>query len=251
MDVKTRAIEWNKTHVERRREIQKKYREKQKNKSKNDPKYSIGEIGFKTKKASYEYVKAKMYALMPCLVDKNHPSYKFLADLTMRKPDSFRITAHPIYGKTPHLILINGVEEEDVSWVRCSRFDYLPKKQKHRLDNAMRMSVVDQILDWKREHYKQKNKCNFCMKNVECHVDHIYPFSGIKKEFLKTTKLKIPTLFKDELTVVWFRDEDIEFKNAWDQYHKEKAKYQFLCPFCNMSKGSKKHKLASAAQDQS
>ena len=109
------------------------------------------------------------------------------------------------------------------------------------LNLAMRMAVVDQIIEYKKEIGKN-GKCVICgIETTKYEADHIIPFKVIKNKFLETEN-HIPTEFYKDTNhtcVLIFRKEDEAFSKRWQEYHKNESKYQVLCSLCNQKKGSK------------
>ena len=86
--------------------------------------------------------------------------------------------------------------------------------------------------------------CFICKKDDAIfEIDHVIPFSRIKKDFLETIdKSTIPKKFIDDTETTCnpiFRKEDEILENQWKEYHKKYAIYQVLCVNCNRRKYNK------------
>lgn len=211
-------------------------------------KYYIGELGFKTKKASYEYTKNIIYSLGQCKINKNHKYFNFFCDLIQNHENkkekigcgikNFIIKSNLIFKKYLSVFIErNDNTLMDFSWVCCAKHTF--NNQKHNLIQAMRYSIKPQIYEFKKH---QKIKCQICFAEdkIQYDVDHKAPsFKKISETFLKNNNS--PKTFADHPNAYHaiFYEKDKEFKNKWNQYHKENAILQILCHECNLKKGSK------------
>ena len=125
------------------------------------------------------------------------------------------------------------------SWVYCCQFK--PRTTSENLTRAMRNTISIDTIKYKQN--QAELICNYCKTTDEpyenYHVDHDTPsFKTLKHNFLQTTKLQIPVLFGDCKinNLLCFKDEDIEFKNQWYEYHKRNSTFQILCKKCNSRK---------------
>lgn len=125
-----------------------------------------------------------------------------------------------------------------------------------KLTSAMRTAIYDQILLYKKRTFGVR-KCSSCSMMTLLEVDHIIPFSFLRDRFLELVKKKAyPALNLPTLTIpIHFKwngtgpiggqwmfldnDNDEYFKRAWQQFHAEEAKFQFLCERCNKDKSNK------------
>ena len=131
---------------------------------------------FKTKKQSYDHVKAKIYKLGECDVANDSPeNFQFFKSLV-----SFKI---PI-----------------ISWCDCAKnshtkHDNLNEAMRHYIFNSMKQYKLKQY-----EEHKEKLKCVNCESTSFLQTDHVKSFYSIKNDFLKKTmyglKLLIAMLMK-------------------------------------------------------
>jgi hypothetical protein len=125
----------------------------------------------------------------------------------------------------------------DISYVHC-----ITGRQPNWLLSAMRNSIRDQIIDFKRQ--EEDDTCEDCGVSSEfrrMEVDHKHPpFKVLANNFLKIKK-NHPKSFDEcpETCVTLFKQEDIEFEEEWQTYHELHATLQILCFVCNSKKGSK------------
>lgn len=136
-----------------------------------------------------------------------------------------------------------------VSWRECARRtrarrrDALPTVE-HRLTSAMRDAVRRQLVQWRKLQFGRPH-CAQCRRFGGLQVDHVSPsFSDLKTMFLLLecdSERVPPTEFalRAASGSSIFRKEDQAFKRRWQQFHKERATFQFLCPMCNRKKSNR------------
>jgi len=136
-----------------------------------------------------------------------------------------------------------------VSWRQCARRtrarrrDALPAEE-HRLTSAMRDAVRRQLLQW-RKLQSGRPQCAQCGRFSNLQVDHVSPsFSDIKAMFLlleRDSERIPPTEFalRAASCSSVFCKQDQTFKRRWQQFHKERATFQFLCSTCNQKKSNR------------
>ena len=215
-------------------------------------KYFIGNIGFQTKKATYEYAKKKITKLGECIVYREKKEdYDFLYGLLCNHDeklekigcgiDRFEIRRSEFGWKSLGTFIIrNDGSEIDFSWVYCCQF----KRRSIITDltNAMRYSIYDQTNDYKNNNELVCSYCKLDTKNKkDYHTDHDSPsFKIIKEDFLldlESDDELYPVEFDGGFgNATCFRESDTEFKKKWQSYHKKKARYQILCATCNLKK---------------
>lgn len=214
-------------------------------------KYYIGDLGFKTKKECKNYTSELINSLGCCIINKDSLHYNFFNNLLKNHPkeeekksvgiDYFYIVPNPMRKKC-YQTMIKRIDDSiiDFSWVYCCKFK--ERTVAEELVRSMRSALKDDITKYKRS--QTKLICNYCKSVDELyedfHVDHDDPsFRTIKDNFLKLTTLLPPLEFGncDKYKITIFKDEDIDFKNEWVDYHNKNCKFQILCKSCNLKKG--------------
>ena len=131
-------------------------------------------------------------------------------------------------------LIKNDGTTDDISYIKCIQ---KPSKDSN-LKSAMRYAIVDQILEF-------KNNCNeliceICQSDYIIQIDHIILFKQLYNDFLSQNTLLIPTSFENTyFNSAKFKDDDVEFKNSWDEYHKKHAILRCLCNKCNLTRSKK------------
>jgi len=213
-------------------------------------KYYIGELEFKTKKECENYTRNIINTLGCCIINKDHEQFNFFYDLIKNHPncddkkgngiDYFYIEPNPMAKKYYQTIIkrLDG-SETDFSWVLCCQFK--ERTASDDLLRSMRTAIKDDIIKYKQNQFQLI--CSFCKNENELyenyHVDHDNPsFKTLKDQFLHLTKKQIPSSFGSceifNLTI--FKDEDVDFKNDWVDYHNNNCNFQILCEKCNLTK---------------
>lgn len=143
------------------------------------------------------------------------------------------------------IIIIKTDESEiDISW-KCA-ITGKPKGNKHDLMSAMRSSVDEQILRFRKNN---KAKCALCPNTDKLHVDHIIHFDEIVLNFInimESKKIKIPDTFgdtNDDTHRRCFLEIYNNFKNEWIEYHNKHATLRILCQTCNLTRTKTKNKI--------
>lgn len=126
---------------------------------------------------------------------------------------------------------IGGLKQEDISWTKCRAVTGAAPRSK--LLSALRHAVSPQVAEFKE---KAEKVCVQCGGGTPFHVDHIYPFSCLVKEFRSTHPT--PTVFTDEVGNQLGFGNDKGYAEEWCAYHRDKARLQLLCASCNLKKGS-------------
>jgi hypothetical protein len=121
-----------------------------------------------------------------------------------------------------------------VSWVAC----VTQKIRKiDQLTQSMRSAIAYQMTEYRTRH--PVKKCALCECDYEprIEVDH-YPilFSTIKKMYLEQfTEIDsvVPKTFRFCQSRFCFKQEDMNWQVAWEQFHLNHARYRYLCDKCN------------------
>jgi hypothetical protein len=209
---------------------------------------------YKTQGEFENFVKNFIYneiGLCDDIKNKYPEKYKIIIELLKRHPDfnnktqnmyNIKIVTDTLNKSAYKIMIINNDNTEiDISW-RCA-ITGKHKNNKHELVSAMRSSIDDQILKFKKEN---KNICELCNNKNNLHVDHILHFDELVFNFIKITKNTIPYNFNDTNDNTHrrcFLNEDIEFKIEWIDYHKKNATLRILCQNCNLSRKKSKCKI--------
>lgn len=106
---------------------------------------------------------------------------------------------------------------------------------------AYRIAVDDQIIAFKQQH--QDRGCAECGSRVALQVDHFISFVDLLHKF-EANESELPTQFDDdEFHRKRFRQEDADFANRWQEFHKQSAQLRILCGECNRRrKGRKRYR---------
>jgi len=205
---------------------------------------------FKTKKSLGDYTRdlLKRNGCCESLKTLNEDDWRFLINLCIRHPDEdkwsdiedFSIQFDE-FNKTKlcFYIITSKGRKKTISINKCvNGFD-----DENKLSRAMRNSIEYQIMEFKNSN---KSRCSICF--IRCDVldvDHKHPktFKNIRDEFLKTTKLKIPTQFSKGLnSTTIFCEEDDDFEEQWCLFHQSEAKLRYLCKPCHATVTNKHSK---------
>ena len=213
------------------------------------PKYYIGELEFKTKKDCETYTRNIINTLGCCEIKKDNAYFIFFNNLIKNHPkyelkkgagiDYFFIVHNPI--AKGYQTMIKNIDNAITifSWNQCCEFKVRPIN--HYLVDSLRNAIKDDTIKYKCS--RSKLICNLCKTEnklyEEYHVDHDNPsFLILKNDFLQLTTKNIPSLFSEceKYNFTIFKDEDIDFKNEWIEYHNKHCNFQILCCKCNLSK---------------
>lgn len=153
----------------------------------------------------------------------------------------FEVLPNPNNKKYFHIMLVkeDGFKE-GFSWSNCCRLERFKNEKRNYYNEfcvACRSSISDDTYN-----YRLNNQNRICVKcgcdqNIE--VDHIYPFKLIVDEFIKKNKIQLEEIkYKKDFM---FRDNfrDLDLKEKFIEFHRQKAEYQYLCKTCNLKKGCK------------
>jgi len=165
-----------------------------------------------------------------CEVFKQHSDYpeKFIGFVDIK------INYNPVYKKELVVYIIKEDGKiDDVSVLN----NCITGKPKNNLKIAMRVSIEDQIKEYKNNNCKIF--CEICHSYERLEVDHhsdISPFAKLYDDFMKMNNLPIPEKFDNtESHMKCFNELDRDFQKKWIQYHKENAVLRTLCSTCNNS----------------
>lgn len=207
--------------------------------------FILNGITYKTKDATKKAIQQKIKELDLCIINQQHKDFLFFKDLIELHENrnikigcglkQFHIRRNPM-SYNERTLFIERTDDTEDSW---SYKACLNIKQ-NDLTAALRSAIGQFTTTYKNQ--VQKLFCAYCNTNIgPFHVDHkTIPFSKIKDDYLKNTKIKIPNTFTKEPTYfnVIFKDEDKTFVEEWIEYHNSKADYQILCHTCNIKKSN-------------
>ena len=125
----------------------------------------------------------------------------------------------------------------DFSWIKCVTGKFTNIKQD--LITAMREAINEQT-----RRFRSNNKliCQLCKCiSGNFHVDHDSPSFKILSDNFLIKNPKHPKSFCEDKDIHWkkFLEEDEQFKQKWQEYHKKNATLQILCQQCNLRKSKK------------
>lgn len=126
--------------------------------------------------------------------------------------------------------------EVDVSWRKCvTQHDAGPR---HRLLQAMRQAVVDQIIEAIALWELTEPPCPMCGKPIErreAHVDHEVPFNALARRFL-ALHADTPTEFGEDARThqCRFLPRDDDFARAWRAFHADHCMLRVTHSQCNL-----------------
>lgn len=212
---------------------------------------------YKTQGEFEKFVKQTIYNDIGICYDvKNkHPDkYNLLIKILERHPEwdskslnmrTIKINNDALNAKALQTIIIKDSEEVDISW-RCA-ITGKHKSKKSELMMAMRVSVQEQICDFKRT--CGIYCCELCGHNKTLDVDHNdeknSAFDELVHNFVDDNN-DIPDTFgelKDLTNRRCFLEKDYIFRDKWVEYHREHAKLRILCHKCNISRPKTKKKI--------
>jgi hypothetical protein len=167
---------------------------------------------------------------------KNHPE----ADEKLAGVVDFSIRKNKL-GNGIALYIINQTPDPlDVSWVSCALRK--GKSRKESFNCALRVSIYDQIRDYKALPDTNTTRCTICLKQelTSCHVDHVITFKTLVDKFVATQPqqpFEYPTAFTEcNDGTNMYRLTDTVMEKAFQQLHKEDAILRITCAQCNLSR---------------
>ena len=205
-----------------------------------------------------KYVKHLIYEVIgPCddIKTKHSDKYEILIKLLERHPEfelktenmtNLKIMRDALNRRAYKIMIVKNCEEVDISWKCAITAKGKPKKE--LLMSAMRVSVQDQIYEFKRN--CTNRYCEICNSEELLQVDHNdqinSAFDELAYNFVNESKMEIPETFdelNDNTHRCCFSEKDRAFKDKWAEYHRQNAKLRILCRICNISRPKTKIKL--------
>ena len=128
-------------------------------------------------------------------------------------------------------IIKNNGEIDNVSVMN----NCITGKPKDNVKIAMRVSIIPQIIDYKKN--QSIHKCELCGETENIEIDHHSekkPFAKLYDDFMAINTQPIPTVFQDTMShMKCFSGIDKKFEDDWTIFHKENAILRMLCRQCN------------------
>ena len=165
-------------------------------------------------------------------------------------PGHARISGLRAFVRRDALVLQAQVDQRSrwlaVSWLKGAERRHVPDaaaRARSTLTAAMRESVKYQLMAWRRQ--QQAVVCAGCRTTTAAmHVDHRDPpFVIIKDEFLAAHADEAPGTFVGGGRSGRCRLPAGPFCAAWQQWHRRRATFQYLCRTCNLRKGKRTEAL--------
>jgi hypothetical protein len=224
---------------------------------------TIGPLEFPSGKAAVDYTRNLITELgKGAQIPSTHPNYQFFTDLLNNHEDVPRKIGSGIVSfgiqrnkRDQHcletFVLRTDGTKETFSWVSCAKKQFMTPEQ--LLYKALRNTIEPQIHTFRRI---TPEVCKGCKQHIHCSVDHKSPtFYQLTQKFLSLPPNNpVPTTFRKQgrTNSELFKEEDIEFANEWEIFHKENAVLQMLCVMCHKEKTAADSRLhAEQRRDQS
>jgi hypothetical protein len=216
---------------------------------------TLGEFTFKTKKELRETInkiKDEYLQNNNGIIPKDSDLHKMLHELLRRnktskwlyrKFDSFLVKYnHDCY----NVLAIHAKQfDSSVKMIGLTRlitnidhdFVDIEAQIRKNLKTAMRQCIQPQVNFFKSLHDDVPLICENCDSTKKLQVDHILPFSLIRRKFIESVGSEnLPDEFDWEDCLPSFKKRDAEFSTGWCNFHKKFATYQILCKPCNLAK---------------
>jgi hypothetical protein len=200
-------------------------------------------------KAQEEKIRNLLLPLVHRTVDKNHQSFPDLLKIMAAQPqwehklnniEMFRVTRRRRYKSLLLQLKVIRCTGGLTRWLTVSWKKGTEKKRKepNPLVSALRNAINGQSLTWGRSNWVGKC-CAHCNGTNLLQVDHMDPqFALIRKEFIASFPdgYEFPDTFKPSKRGPRFLPINIGFTRKWQKYHRQQARYQWLCRDCNCKK---------------
>ena len=101
---------------------------------------------------------------------------------------------------------------------------------------ALRHAIRDQTFGYKKTSFTPGMACANCYEELvwsETQVDHVVKFRDLCSTFLNAHGHHKHPLVDNRESGVVFGEDDAEYMQTWQKYHKQHAKLQLLCAACN------------------
>lgn len=224
----------------------------------------VGNEIFKSKKALEDHVRLILKDIHnnnKGIIYNRHEYFEFLINLIKRHKDSiekigkgveyFKVVL-PLLSSTKgglqlRIKQINLEDEITCSWRHC--ISQKSESNMSALKSAMRNTIRPQIIEFRDKLINEGIfHCCKCGNSINVEIDHNsdlnLSFAKISGDFIENNKDNLPIKFKDNSDDYdkrkEFLEKDINFKNNWYEYHKEKCSLRALCDNCNGSNKKQK-----------
>ena len=216
------------------------------------PKFTICDIPFTSVKECENYVRKILMETdeTNSVQEKNLEAFNFLVELAKRHPSyekkfrdfkDFKINRNALQQHKFELNIINNDDSiTTISWITCCSGK--PKPIKELFSEALRTSVRQQIIDFRRSaNLSQCKLCSCTLLDKEIHIDHHEPhFCEIVKNFMKIYKdeIIIPERYDnmENTNELVFKEADNWIGELFSKYHLDNATLRVLCMNCNLSR---------------
>lgn len=194
-----------------------------------------------------DYVSKLLLRIGKCesVKTKSIENYSFLSKILNNHPEKERkgvtkmndIMIHPFDSNKPvrksadlQVFVVTDDKIESISWLKS--IDGIENSVEQKLYRAMRYSVKNQIILFKKKSIRQ---CEICSKTNDLTADHLIKFRDLFQSFIKENP-KYPKLYgRGTRGEEIFRVQDKEYELLWQRYHQTNAKLRVLCYDCNQS----------------
>jgi hypothetical protein len=193
------------------------------------PKFNIGKFEYKSKKEATERVQRilNVEGLDPGdnrqIIEElllMHPR----SDVLSIASDTIAIRYDPEHSSSKQFYITfeNGTTDA-FSYKTCLNGKY---NVRQRIIRKFRNSIVDQIVEFRSEHFKRGDHCPLCDHPMAtCNVDHVTKFRNLLSQFLATKNQSIESLVANDSSSLLIEE--------WVKYHADNADLRVICPDCN------------------
>lgn len=209
--------------------------------------YALGSEVFRTKTEVTKYCQ-KLKTIGSEYLPGSFEFDFLVALIRQGHPDAIERLATPVvcfsvvpdgWGSSCFNVRYCGGVEDTISYRICVRGlgKSIEEQQKaaieHMLRRAMRQSIAHQIDDFRRS----RKRCDACKRRsgrLEIHHKRESTFKDLCEYFLCICA-PAPTNFDwhPDTPRCYFREQDIDFKRSWVQFHAAAARLEALCPRCH------------------
>jgi hypothetical protein len=212
--------------------------------------------GYKTQLDKKNYVRKLLQEIGLCESVKavSQSAYNTIYDLVLNHPEaaekldgvvdfSIKKNKSTKYKDGPGIaldIIKEARTSIDVSWVCCALGKGKPLKGS--FNGALRVSIQDQIQDYRAHPDTDTTRCTICLKQqlTSFHVDHVITFKKLVDKFVAMQPQQ-PFQYPKKFTECndgtgKHRLTDTVMEKAFQQMHKEEAVLRITCVRCNLSR---------------
>lgn len=211
-------------------------------------KYEIAGIKFKTKADIKNYIRELISKYHECdiLEDDDH---EFILEVLNMHPDAenkigegvhcfFVMTDKSRTNNKYFKIFRTDKTSIDFSWVKC--IDGCKNIKLKRFTDTCRHEIIGQIIKFRDKHLQGDyimHENGTLIKKEDAHIDHVYEFRKIVKDFIKETGTNI-----DEIEIIDTKDGLYKefmcqpYTLLWRDYHKKHAKLRVITKHENLTR---------------